>query len=94
MGQAFSFYQHDAAGTLRSMLAICSLLGQLMSLAFPVTAGRATSAQFAAALILTPALVVGAMLSHLTHGRVGGRALRAFVLIFAVSSGTLLLVRG
>jgi uncharacterized protein len=87
-------YQHQAAATLRSTLAICFLLGQLMSLALLAAAGRVTSAQFETALMLTPALAIGAMLSHWIHGRVGGRALRAFVLIFAVASGALLIVRG
>jgi uncharacterized protein len=86
-------YQHRAPATLRSTLALCFLLGQLMSLAFLATAGRATGAQLGWALMLTPSLVIGATLSHRVHGRVGGRALRAFVLIFAVVSGALLLVR-
>lgn len=86
-------YQHQAAATLRSTLALCFLLGQLMSLAILALAGRATAAQFAIALMLAPALVIGAALSHLIHGRIGGGALRAFVLIFAAATGALLLVR-
>jgi uncharacterized membrane protein YfcA len=87
-------YQHQSAATLRSTLAVCFLLGQLISLIFLATAGRVTSAQLEAALMLIPALAIGAMLSHWIHDRVGGSALRAFVLIFAILSGALLLVRG
>jgi hypothetical protein len=43
--------------------------------------------------MLAPALLVGAVASHLVHGRVSGRALRTFVLAFALASGALLLVR-
>jgi uncharacterized membrane protein YfcA len=86
-------YQHQAAATLRSTLALCFLLGQLMSLAILALAGRATAAQLGMALMLTPALVIGAVLSHMIHGRIGGSALRAFVLIFAAATGALLLVR-
>ena len=86
-------YQHRRAATLRSALALCFLLGQLMSLALLAAAGRATVAQFESALMLMPALIVGAILSHAIHGRVSGGALRAFVLCFAVVSGAVLLAR-
>lgn len=86
-------YQHQPPATLRSTLALCFLLGQLMSLAALALWGRATAAQLMVALMLVPALVVGALLSHIVHGRIGGRALRTFVLVFALASGVLLLVR-
>lgn len=85
--------QHATAPALRSTLAFCFLVGQIVSLAFLAAAGHATSAQFAAAMILLPALAVGAILSHFVHARIGGRFLRAFVLAFAIASGVLLLLR-
>jgi uncharacterized protein len=86
-------YQHEAPATLRSTIALCFLLGELISLVFLAAAGRAAAAQLGAAAELLPALVVGAAASHLIHGRVGGRLLRTLVLIFAVVSGAVLLVR-
>jgi hypothetical protein len=87
-------YQHQAAARLRATLAFCFLVGQLMSLAVLATAGRVSASHFVAALMLVPALAVGAAVSRLTHDRVGGRPLRVFVLFFAIASGAVLLVRG
>jgi uncharacterized membrane protein YfcA len=56
-------------------------------------AGRVSASQFGAALMLVPTLVVGAVVSRLIHDRVGGRPLRVFVLLFAIVSGAVLLVR-
>jgi hypothetical protein len=43
--------------------------------------------------MLVPTLIVGAIVSRLIHDRVGDRLLRVFVLIFAIVSGAVLLVR-
>jgi uncharacterized membrane protein YfcA len=87
-------YQHSPAAVLRSTIALCFLIGQLISLAILAIAGRTDARQFAAALLLLPALGVGAVLSRYVHARVDGRGLRAFVLLFAIASGAVLLVRG
>lgn len=86
-------YQHRPAATLRSTLALCFLVGQLASLAVLALAGRAHAEQFTTALLLAPALALGAFASRAAHQRVGGRALRAFVLAFAIVSGAVLLAR-
>jgi uncharacterized protein len=86
-------YQHQGAAKLRSTLAFCFLVGQLMSLALLATAGRVSASHFATALMLVPALAIGAVASRLIHGSVGGRLLRSFVLLFAIVSGTVLLTR-
>jgi len=86
-------YQHQPAAKLRSTIAFCFLLGQLMSLAILATAGRTSAAQFGAALALMPPLVIGAAASRLVHHRIGGRPLRLFVLVFAIASGIVLLTR-
>jgi len=86
-------YQHQGAAKLRSTLAFCFLVGQLMSLAVLAAAGRVSASHFGAALMLVPALAVGAVVSRLTHNRVGGRPLRVFVLLFAIVSGAVLLAR-
>jgi hypothetical protein len=86
-------YQHQPAATLRSTIAFCFLVGELISLVFLAIAGRATAPQFIDAALLLPALIVGAILSRLVHRRVGGSFLRAFVLVFAMTSGGVLLFR-
>ncbi len=86
-------YQHQAAAKLRSTLAFCFLVGQLMSLAVLGLAGHASASQFGDAAMLAPALVFGAALSRFLHTRVGGRVLRLTVLIFAIVSGAVLLFR-
>jgi uncharacterized membrane protein YfcA len=86
-------YQHQAAARLRSTLAFCFLVGQLMSLAVLGLAGHASASQFGAAALLAPARVVGAALSRSLHTRVAGRVLRVTVLIFAIVSGAVLLFR-
>jgi len=85
--------QHADAPALRSTIASCFLVGELVSLAFLAIAGHATTAQLRTAVILLPALAIGALLSHLVHAHVGGRVLRAFVLGFAIVSGVVLLLR-
>jgi uncharacterized membrane protein YfcA len=87
-------YQHQPAPRLRATIAFCFLVGQLISLAFLGATGRAGLPQFAAATMLVPPLVLGAMASRLFHHRVRGRSLRLFVLLFALLSGTVLLFRG
>jgi hypothetical protein len=85
-------YQHQAAPTMRSTIALCFLIGELVSLATLLAAGRIGLPQLYAATNLLPALVVGAVLSRVIHRRVNGRFLRAFVQVFAIASGLVLLV--
>jgi uncharacterized membrane protein YfcA len=86
-------YQHHAAPVLRSTVAFCFLVGELISLASLAIAGRTNSTQFEIALLLVPPLALGAMLSRRVHRRVDGRGLRLIVLGFAIVSGTVLLFR-
>jgi uncharacterized membrane protein YfcA len=86
-------YQHHAPETLRATLALCFLVGQVLSLAVLAVAGRVSAAQFGIALLLMPPLVLGAVASRHLHRRVGGRVLRVFVLAFAIVSGVVLLLR-
>lgn len=86
-------YQHQGAATLRSTLAFCFLVGQLMSLALLATAGRVSASHLRTALMLVPALAIGAIVSRLVHDRVGDRLLRVLVLLFAIVAGAVLLTR-
>jgi uncharacterized membrane protein YfcA len=87
-------YQHHAAPVLRSTIASCILVGELLSLAVLAVAGKLDAPQFTGALLLLPALAAGAVLSRFVHTRVHGRGLRTFVLVFAVVSGLVLVLRG
>jgi len=86
-------YQHQGAARLRATLAFCFLVGQLMSLAILAAAGRVSASHVETAVMLVPALAIGAAMSRLVHGRVSGSLLRAFVLLFALVSGAVLLTR-
>ena len=86
-------YQHQPVAVMRSTVALCFLIGELVSIATLVAVGRVGTPQVAAAAELLPALAIGAMLSHVIHHHVNPRFLRAFVLVFALVSGGVLLVR-
>lgn len=86
-------YQHHPAAVMRSTIALCFFIGELISLAMLWHFGRAHAEQLMAALQLTPALVVGALLSRLAHSRVDSRVLRMFVMMFSITSGVVLLLR-
>ena len=78
---------------MRSTIALCFLVGELISLAFLWQAGRVGAVQLQDAAQLLPALACGAVLSHLVHDRVNERALRLFVMLFSIASGIVLVAR-
>lgn len=86
-------YQHQPAAVMRSTLAACFLVGELLSLALLAATGHTAGAHALGALQLLPALVVGAWASKLAHVHLPPRGLRLFVVAFSVTSGTVLLVR-
>lgn len=86
-------YQHQRAPVMRSTIALCFLLGELVSLAVLMAAGRIDGTQLQAAAQLLPALVLGAVISRSVHHRVDGRLLRGFVQAFALVSGGVLLLQ-
>ena len=87
-------YQHRPAPVLRSTVALCFVVGQLISLIALAAAGRITTDQLYMAGILLPGLVLGGLLSRVTHHRVKGSLLRTLVLVFAIVSGAVLLLKG
>ena len=86
-------YQHRPAPVLRSTVAACFLVGELISLVILAVSGRITPDQVRPALLLLPAVVVGALLSRLVHHRLDGTVLRYIVLGFALVSGVVITVR-
>jgi uncharacterized membrane protein YfcA len=87
-------YQHRPAPVLRSTVALCFVLGEAVSLAVLAVNGRVHASQLHAALLLAPALGLGALTSRWVHRRVDGPAMRFVVLTFALVSGAVLLLRG
>jgi uncharacterized protein len=87
-------YQHHRPEVLRSTVAGCFLLGELLSVGVLAAMGRTTSQQMLSAALLLPFLAIGGLGSSLLRHRLSGRILRALVLIFALTSGAILLIRG
>lgn len=85
-------YQHRPPPELRSTIALCFLVGEVASLILIFGTGHAPTTGLVPALLLVPALAVGAGLSLFAHHRVDGAKLRLFVLSFAVVSGLLLML--
>jgi uncharacterized membrane protein YfcA len=83
-------YQHRTADVLRSTIAICFLLGELISLAVLLVLGRIEDRQVRAALLLMPAVILGMLLSSALHQRVQGHMVRVLVLAFAMVSGIII----
>lgn len=86
-------YQHAGGPTLRATVALCFLVGEVMSLAILAIAGKITGHQLQAALYLVPLVVAGTALSTLVHSRIGSKGMRIAVLLFALVSGAYLIIR-
>ncbi|RXZ44532.1 sulfite exporter TauE/SafE family protein [Crenobacter cavernae] len=84
-------YQHQRAPILRSTIALCFALGEIISLVLLCAMGRVTPDLFVSAIALVPAVVVGAYLSRFSHHRFDGKVLRTSVMAFAIVSGTVML---
>ncbi|WP_219417372.1 sulfite exporter TauE/SafE family protein [Pseudonocardia nigra] len=87
-------YQHRPAPELRSTIAICFLVGEVISLGLLAATGQVDGEQLRTALMLVPALGLGALLSRAVHHRVDGPVMRTLVLGFALVSGVVVLVQG
>nr|WP_255435506.1 sulfite exporter TauE/SafE family protein [Paracoccus sp. S1E-3] len=87
-------YQHAPGPVLRSTVATCFLIGELISLVILLIAGRIGQMQVLAALYLIPAVLIGSVLSRHVHSRINGPGLRLAVLIFSIVSGAALVLKG
>lgn len=86
-------YQYHPGPVLRSTIAACFLIGEIISLIILAIGGQVNSGLVIDSLLLTPAVILGALLSRLFHKRIGGKSLRAAVMIFAIAAGLFLLVK-
>ncbi|MFC7891874.1 sulfite exporter TauE/SafE family protein [Streptomyces sp. NPDC057381] len=85
-------YQHRPPAELRSTVAACFLVGEVASLALLFGTGKAEAAELGQAVVLLPAIALGAWLSRLVHHRLDARRTRLFVLVFALVSGLVLML--
>ena len=86
-------YQHRPAAVLRSTVAACFLIGELISLVVLAVSDSISSDQLQTAFLLLPAVIVGALLSRLVHHRLDGRMMRYLVLGFGLVAGVVGTVR-
>jgi len=86
-------FQHHPAPVLRATVAACFLIGEVVSLAVLATTGTVTADAVRAALVLLPAVMVGALLSRFVHHRLEGAVVRHVVLGFALLSGVIVAVQ-
>ncbi len=84
-------YQHQPVPAMRATIAVCFLVGELVSLAVLAGTGHAGPRELRHAALLLPALLTGAIASRFMHLRVNARFMRAFVLLFSSGSALLLL---
>ncbi|NYT35912.1 sulfite exporter TauE/SafE family protein [Allopusillimonas soli] len=85
-------YQHAPVATLRSTVALCFLVGEIISLTVLVLSQSIGWPQLSYALYCLPALLLGMCASHLIHHRINQRFLRKGVLVFALASGIVVIV--
>ena len=86
-------YQHRSGPMLRSTVAVCFLVGEVISLAVLGIGGQVDGGTLLAAVALLPFLAVGSFASRFTHHRLDGPLLRYLVLSFAIVSGVVVIVQ-
>jgi uncharacterized membrane protein YfcA len=86
-------YQHRPGPVLRSSVAACFLIGEVISLGVLAISDSIGRDQLRTAFLLLPAVLVGALLSRLVHHRLDGRMMRYLVLGFALVSGIVVTVQ-
>lgn len=86
-------YQHKPGPILRSTVATCFLVGEVISVIVLAVSGRFTLTTLIATAALLPFLAVGSFASRYVHHRLDGPVLRYIVLGFAVVSGIVVIVQ-
>lgn len=86
-------YQHSSAARLRGTVALCFLIGELISLAVLAVGGHLHAKEISSVLILCFPLAIGVLASHWARRLIDELRLRRFVLVFAFISGSLLLLQ-
>jgi uncharacterized membrane protein YfcA len=87
-------YQHHPGPVLRSTTAALFVVGTTLSAVALAVAGEVSGSDVVLALVLTPAIGGGLLLSHLFAGRIDAGWLRPGVLVVAAIAGAATLLRG
>ncbi|MGC5614708.1 sulfite exporter TauE/SafE family protein [Georgenia sp. Z1491] len=85
-------YQHKSGPTLRATVAVCFLVGEVISLVVLGVSGQIELRTLGLSAVLVPFVVVGAFVSRWVHHRLDGPLLRMLVLGFAIISGIVVLL--
>jgi uncharacterized membrane protein YfcA len=86
-------YQHSPGPELRSTVAVCFLVGEVISLIVLAFSGQITAETMIATAWMLPFLAIGSFLSRYVHHRLDGPLLRCIVLGFAIVSGAIVIVQ-
>jgi uncharacterized membrane protein YfcA len=86
-------YQHSPGPELRSTVAVCFLVGEVISLVVLAISGQVTGATLQTTLIMLPFLAIGSFISRYVHHRLDGPVLRYMVLGFAIISGAIVIIQ-
>ena len=86
-------YQHQRAAVLRSTVAICFLLGEIISLIVLAIGGKVDADTLLISLQMLPFLMLGSYASTFVHQRLDGPLLRYLVLGFSSLSGIVVILQ-
>ncbi|MGD8149850.1 sulfite exporter TauE/SafE family protein [Ornithinimicrobium sp. Y1694] len=86
-------YQNASGPTLRATVALCFLIGEVISIVVLAMGGLISLEMLKATLMLLVPLLLGAWLSRFVHHRLDGPIVRILVLAFAIVSGIAVLIR-
>ncbi len=87
-------YQHHEGHTIRATLAVCFVIGALVSATALTVAGDLTLEQVKFTLVLLPGLLLGLGISHFVAPRLHPNVLRPAVLVFAGIAGAVAIMSG
>lgn len=85
--------QHKPGAALRATVAVCFLIGEVISLVVLGLTGQIGAASITWALAFLPFLLAGSLASRFVHHRLDGPLLRYLVLGFAIVSGVILIIQ-
>ena len=86
-------YQHKSGPMLRSTVAVCFLVGEVISLVVLGISGQIQGATLLVSAALLPFVGLGSFVSRFTHHRLDGPLLRYLVLVFAIVSGIIVIAQ-
>jgi uncharacterized protein len=85
-------FQHQPPPTLRANVALCFLIGEVLSLGPLIASGVIGRTQAASAALFVPAVAIGIAMSGPVRARVEAKLVRHLVLAFALISSAVLIV--